>query len=107
MWGVIGWAGRQESVVGGDGTRWYGVVRDRGLSQPRSLLSSSPGCDSHHGTARVTGGGGGDTGVPDLLRIWPTRAHIPVVLWEAGGEVPPCHTEQGPRTLFMVRDPHG
>lgn len=91
--------------MGGDGTGWDGVMRDRGLSPGWSLLSHSPGHDPHHGAAGVAGGGGGDTGVPDLLRDWPAGAHIPVVLWEAGGEVPLCHTEQGPHTPSTARAP--
>lgn len=111
MWNVIGWAGLEEESL-----LWVGMGRDRmgfmewwGTGDSAipgwCLLSHSPGCDSHHGAAGVSGGGRGDTSVPDLLCNWPARACVPVVLWEAGGEVPLCHTEQGPCTLSMVMDP--
>lgn len=85
---------------------WGGAGQGTQLAQAGLFLSRSPGCDSHHGAAGVSSSGGGDTGVPDLLCDWPARARIPVVLWEAGGEVPLCHIEQDPCTPSVVRDPH-
>lgn len=109
--GVTGWGG-----MGEDRLLWAGVGQGTmghyrmgryvmgwcgtGLSQPRlvsPLLSHSPGHDPHHSAARVAGGDGGDTGVPDLLRSRPARACVPVVLWEAAGEVLLGHIEHGPQ----------
>lgn len=102
------WMGVGQSMMGDDrtGLDVLGWCRIGVSASPgQSLLSRSPGHDPHHGAAGVAGGGEGDTSVPDLLGDWPAGARVPVVLWEAGGEVPLRHVKQSPQGLSMARAP--
>lgn len=96
-WGPLGQNAMTQAGVPQSGTEWdrmgwlergrmgcSGAVWDGALNYPGLLYS--PRCDPHHGAAGVTGGGRGDTGVPDLLGQRPAGAHLPVVLRKAGGE---------------------